>query len=55
MERLTDEAGQYIPPNKNFTKQEFVRHSAGEYVRGDVHINTIEGPFSIFRRGMKGI
>ena len=27
----------------------------GEYVRGDVHTNTIEGAFSIFKRGMKGI
>ena len=26
-----------------------------EYVRDDVHTNTIEGSFSIFKRGMKGI
>lgn len=26
-----------------------------EYVRGDIHTNTIEGFFSIFKRGMKGI
>jgi len=32
-----------------------VNHSAGEYVRGDVHTNTIEGYFSIFKRGMKGV
>jgi transposase-like protein len=31
-----------------------VRHSTGEYVRGDVHTNTIEGYFSIFKRGMNG-
>jgi ISXO2-like transposase domain len=30
-------------------------HSHEEYVRGDVHTNTIEGFFSIFKRGMKGI
>jgi transposase-like protein len=34
---------------------ETVRHSANEYVRGTVHTNTIEGYFSIFKRGMRGI
>jgi len=32
-----------------------VKHSAGEYVRGNVHTNTVEGVFSVFKRGMKGI
>jgi transposase-like protein len=32
-----------------------VHHAAGEYVRGNVHTNTVEGFFSIFKRGMKGI
>ena len=32
-----------------------VRHSADEYVRGDDHVNTAEGYFSVFKRGMKGI
>jgi hypothetical protein len=32
-----------------------VRHSAEEYVRGDAHTNTVEGVFSIFKRGMKGV
>lgn len=31
-----------------------VDHSAGEYARGEVHTNTVEGVFSIFRRGMVG-
>jgi transposase-like protein len=35
------------------TKQS-VDHSAKEYVRGDVHTNTVEGVFSIFKRGMIG-
>ncbi len=32
-----------------------MKHSAGEYVRGTVYTNTIEGVFSIFKRGMKGV
>ena len=37
-----------------FAAHETVRHSTGEYVRGDVHSNTIESYFSIFKRGMRG-
>jgi hypothetical protein len=32
-----------------------VKHSAGEYVRGDVSTNTVEGYFSIVKRGINGI
>ena len=34
---------------------DWVDHSREEYVRGDVHTNTIEGYFGIFKRGMKGV
>ena len=37
-----------------FKAHETVTHSHGEYVRGDVHTNSVEGYFSIFKRGMKG-
>lgn len=33
----------------------FVNHSAGQYGRGEIHTNTIEGYYSIFKRGMKGV
>lgn len=51
----TDEAGQYKWAGKHFVDHDFVRHGIGEYVRGDVHTNTMENYFSIFKRGMKGI
>lgn len=33
---------------------ETINHSAKEYARGDVTTNTVEGYFSIFKRGMRG-
>lgn len=36
-------------------QHESVDHSKREYVRGDVHTNTLEGYFSIFKRGMVGV
>ena len=51
----TDEASQYQNLAKDFAAHGYVRHGAGEYVRGEVHTNTIEGYFSIFKRGMKGV
>ncbi|MGL5003716.1 MAG: IS1595 family transposase [Casimicrobium sp.] len=54
---LTDEAVQYSSLSKHFSNHKFVCHSAGEYVSkrdNTVHTNTIEGYFSIFKRGMKG-
>lgn len=50
----TDEAGQYKNLGRDFAEHGFVAHGAGEYVSGKVHTNTIEGYFSIFKRGMKG-
>jgi transposase-like protein len=49
----TDDAGQYRHMQRAF-KHEIVNHSAGEYVRGDAHTNTVEGHFSILKRGVVG-
>jgi transposase-like protein len=51
---MTDSAGQYRHMHKDF-KHETVNHEADEYVRGDVHTNTIEGYFSIMKRGINGV
>lgn len=55
---LTDEAGQYTHLRMHFRDHGFVRHGIGEYVSAadkTKHTNTIEGFFSIFKRGMKGV
>ena len=55
---MTDEAGFYKTIGKAYASHTFVSHSAGEYVRkgeAAIHTNTIEGYFSIFKRGMRGI
>lgn len=52
---MTDEAGQYTHLGKHFTEHDVVRHAAGEYGRGDVHTNTVEGFYSVFKRGMTGV
>ena len=51
----TDEAKQYTFLGREFADHDFTTHSKGEYGRGVVHTNTIEGYFSIFKRGMKGV
>jgi transposase-like protein len=51
----TDESNLYPKVGKDFAAHETVKHSAREYVRGDVHTNSAEGYFSIFKRGMRGI
>lgn len=51
----TDESRLYIEVGKDFAAHESVNHTGKEYVRGDVHTNTVEGYYSIFKRGMRGI
>ncbi|WP_375454908.1 IS1595 family transposase [uncultured Methylobacterium sp.] len=52
---FTDESRLYTGLSAHFGEHSTVKHSIGEYVRGEVHSNTIEGYFSIFKRGMKGV
>jgi len=51
----TDSSKLYTNVGKDFAKHESVNHYEKEYARGDVTTNTIEGFFSIFKRGMKGV
>ena len=51
----TDESRLYSAVGKEFASHDWTTHGRGEYVRGDVTTNTVEGFFSIFKRGMRGI
>jgi transposase-like protein len=52
--RLMTDEGTALSIGLMFAKHETVKHSAKEYARGDVSTNTIEGYFSVFKRGMRG-
>lgn len=51
----TDEANAYVKLGTQFAEHMTVKHSKYEWVRGDAHINTLEGYFSVLKRGMKGV
>lgn len=50
---MTDESRLY--GGHHVVSHERVKHAAGEYARGDVTTNHVEGYFSVFKRGMKGV
>jgi transposase-like protein len=64
---MTDDAGWYKEIGEDFLRHDTVNHSAEEYVRYTnateiqtgkeyvIHTNTVEGYYSIFKRGMKGV
>jgi hypothetical protein len=52
---MTDEARHYMEVGKDFVSHGAVNHGQYEYARGDITTNTVEGYYSIFKRGMKGI
>ncbi len=52
---MTDELTAYREVGAEFASHETVAHGAKEYVRDDVTTNTVEGFYSIFKRGMKGV
>ena len=51
---MTDDAGQYRILGPIYASHQTIAHSRKEYVRGPVHTNTIEGFFSLFKRGVNG-
>jgi len=51
---MTDEWKSYKKVGKEMADHQTVAHSYDEYVRGDVYTNTVEGFFSILKRGVDG-
>ena len=55
---MTDEHKAYTKIASHFAGHGTTNHSAGQYVDSadrTIHSNTVEGYFSIFKRGMKGV
>lgn len=51
---MTDDAGQWRVLGPAFKRHDIVNHGIQEYVRGDAYTNTVEGYFSILKRGVTG-
>lgn len=51
---MTDEAAEYRMVGQEFVFHGTTNHRDGEYVRGDVHSNTVEGFFALLKRGVYG-
>jgi transposase-like protein len=52
---MTDDFLSYRGLNKDFALHGIINHGRKEYVRGDIHTNTIEGYFSLLKRGIVGV
>lgn len=53
---MTDEARHYVGVGKTFAEHGSVEHGKKEYGKaGGINTNTVEGFYSIFKRGMKGV
>jgi transposase-like protein len=51
---FTDDWRPYRPLGKEYAGHSVINHSAGVYVHGDIHTNTIEGFFGNLKTGMRG-
>jgi transposase-like protein len=52
---MTDDFVSYSGTGVIFASHDVINHGKKEYVRGDVHTNTVEGYFSILKRGIIGV
>ena len=52
---FTDDWASYKPLGREYVGHSIINHSAGLYVHGDIHTNTIEGFFGNLKTGMRGI
>jgi hypothetical protein len=52
---MTDQSRVYVNVGSEFQQHSTVNHSEGEYARGIVTTNTVEGYFGVMKRGINGI
>lgn len=52
---MTDDSNVYDHVGRAYKSHETVNHSAKEYLRDDVYTNTVEGYFSVLKRGIYGV
>jgi len=52
---ITDSHSGYVGLDQEYTGHQSVNHSQGEYKRGEIYTNTVEGFFSNFKRGLIGV
>lgn len=52
---MRDEANHYAGVGLNIASHDVENHNKQQYVRGVVTTNIVEGFYSIFKRGMKGV
>jgi transposase-like protein len=52
---MTDDSNLYAGYRAGVMPHDTVNHSKGEYVRGNAHTNTVEGFFSLLKRGIYGV
>ena len=51
---MTDEWTSYKPLGEKFARHGVVKHSSGEYVNADAHVNKAESFFALLKRGIMG-
>jgi len=51
---FTDDWMAYKPLSREFAGHSVINHSAGVYVLGNIHTNTVEGAFGNLKTGMRG-
>ena len=54
LDHLTDDWASYKPLRREYIDHKVINHSAGIYVEGSTHTNTIEGFFGNLKTGMRG-
>lgn len=52
---FTDDWASYKPLRRRYIDHKVINHSAGRYVEGSTHTNTIEGAFGNMKTGMRGV